>query len=454
MKNFEVFKKENTIMKKHIYSIRLCISVIIVIMAILGFYGLFYPVKFMNLQIAPLIQRVIFDFSIIAAALLVLIIVLTVIFGRFYCSLLCPFGILQEVVSILLQKFGKGYYPNKWSASKWDDIPYGYLTAGLVFGVMAGGTSLLVRYIEPYSIFGTAVTFSVSGLIITAVVFVLLFFKNRFFCTNICPVGAILRFISQFSVNKIYIGENCNKCGICAGNCPSYSVRKSAGIPLTGAAEKPSVNNETCIRCLKCLSVCPNNAVKFGISPVKHNGGRRDFIFKIGAAALLCAGYSAGINFTKSIVQKVKNIILPAGAVDTERMLNLCLNCNLCVGNCPNKILTKADENFSAVHIDYSKGNGFCEYKCNKCSSVCPSGAVKKITLEEKQKTKIASATVTDSCIGCRICEKLCPTGAITINLNNTAIIDELKCIGCGRCAANCNVHSIKIFAINEQTII
>ena len=442
-------------MKINLYKFRLIFSAIILILVILGFYGVFYPLKLMDLQFAPLLQRVLTDFSIIAVILSALMVITALICGRIYCSSFCPFGILQEFCSKLIHKAGKGYFPNKWSRSKWDEIPYRYLIAGILFGTMFGGTALLIRYFEPYSIFGTTVTFSIFGIIFTIVTLISLLYKNRFFCANLCPVGAILGIISKFSVFKINIDDNkCVKCGICAGNCPSYSIIKPAGIPLTGMSEQLNIDHETCLKCFKCLTVCPNNAIKFSRQPVKFNLKRRNLIFGLGAIALLGAGYSAGISFAKSVVKKVKDIILPAGAVNTERMANLCLNCNLCIKNCPNKILTKADEKFPAVHIDYSKGKRFCEYDCNKCSSVCPSGAIKKISLKEKQKTKIASASADKSCIGCYMCERLCPTGAIIINDDRQAIIDNKKCIGCGRCAANCPAHSIKIFAVNEQNVI
>ena len=442
-------------MKLNLYKLRLIISAVILITAILGFYGLFYPVKHMNFQLTPLIHRIIFDFSVITAVLLTTIFIITLLFGRIYCSLLCPFGILQEFCSKVIHKIGKGYFPNKWSRSKWDDIPYGYLIAGLIFGTLIGGTALFIRYFEPYSIFGSAITLSLFGIVFTLIVLISVFYKNRFFCSNLCPVGALLGIISKFSIFQIYIDdENCKKCGICAGNCPSYSIIKPETIPLKVNEEPLKVNNESCLKCLKCLDVCPNNSIKFGSRPVKFNFKRRSVVFGIGAMALLGAGYSAGITFAKSIVKKVKDIILPAGAVNTERMANLCLNCNLCIKNCPNKILTKADDKFPAVHIDYSTGKKYCEYNCNKCSSVCPSGAIKKISIKEKQKTKIASASIDKSCIGCYLCERLCPKGAISVNENRQAVVDNSKCIGCGTCAPNCPAHAIKIFAVNEQNII
>ncbi len=417
-------------MKISPYKIRLVIAGIIGILSILAIYGIFYPLDFLSLQFVPLIQRIIIDFSVIALLLLIFIILLTLIFGRFYCSIICPLGILQEFFLFLEKK----------ENIKQGNFGYKYLISGLAFGILFGGSVLLIRYIDPYSIFCSGFSFAIIGIILLISILVLTFFKGRFFCTNICPVGAILGIFSKYSLYKIYIDkEKCISCKMCLNNCPAGCID----------VENKFVDNETCIKCLKCLNVCKNNAVKYGIKPVKFNLKRRDFIWQTGALALIGAGYFAGINFAKNTAKKFKNIILPPGAENPNRMLNKCLNCNLCVSNCPNKILVKADNNFNAVHIDYSKGAKFCKYNCIECSRVCPSGAIKKITYREKKRTKIASAVVKNNCAQCGKCATVCPKDAIIWHSGQNAIIDDTKCIGCGKCAKICNYKAIKIF--NEE---
>lgn len=169
---------------------------------------------------------------------------------------------------------------------------------------------------------------------------------------------------------------------------------------------------------------------------------------------VLGGAIKTGVEIGKNFAKKIRDIILPPGAVDTNHMANKCLNCNLCIENCSNKILVKANSDFPAVHIDYSKGAGYCKYECNKCSAVCPSGAIKRITLEEKQKTRIAMAMIEeDKCTKCGVCIDNCPTGAIS-RFNDKIIIDGTKCIGCGKCASVCRFGAMKIYAVNEQKII
>lgn len=426
-------------MKKPYY-IRLTVAGILGILAILAVAGICYPVKFLDLQFPALLQRVIFDFSWTALILTALVVIVTLLFGRIYCSTICPFGILQEFAALLFRR--------KNTASKGN---YGikYIIAALTFGILLGGSALSVRYIDPYTIFGSAVSLAVFGLVAALIVLAIVFFKNRFFCTNICPVGAILGLLSKVSLCKIYIDKDtCVSCGLCAKSCPSGCINSS----------EKSVDNETCVKCLKCLGECRKQGIHYGIKPkedVKFNVKRRDFIWGVAALAVLGGAVKAGIEIADKTMKKFRDIILPPGAVSENRMFNKCLNCNLCVENCPNKILTKANGNFPTVHIDYTKGEGFCKYDCNECSKVCPSGAIKKITLEEKQKTRIGMASIlSDKCQKCGVCAYECPAGAISKQADGSISINGLKCIGCGKCKKACSFNAIEVFAVTEQRMI
>lgn len=211
------------------------------------------------------------------------------------------------------------------------------------------------------------------------------------------------------------------------------------------------VDNETCIKCLKCIDKCPKGAMKFSKHQVKFSPKRREFILAMSAFVLFATALETGAKISKNFVKKALNIILPPGAKDANSMANKCLNCNLCVENCPNKILTKADKEFPAVHIDYSKGKGYCEYNCSKCSQVCPSGAIERISPDEKQKIRIAMAQISDEkCVRCRHCIKECPYGAIS-KIDDKIIINSQKCVGCAKCTKVCPTDAIGIYGVNEQ---
>lgn len=182
---------------KNSYKIRFSIAIAVFVLAIAAFVGL-YPIKLLDLQFAPILQRVFVDFSFAALAILLAILVITALFGRFYCSTICPFGIFQEIVAALFKRKTK-YTPN---------YPVKYFIAAITFGILAGGSAVALRFIEPYTLFGSAISLSALGIIAILAVLAIVFFKNRFFCTNICPVGVLLGLISKFSLNKIRINQS------------------------------------------------------------------------------------------------------------------------------------------------------------------------------------------------------------------------------------------------------
>lgn len=425
---------------KNIYKIRFTLALIIFILAATGIFGIFYGIKIFDLQFMPLLQRVIADFSVIALILFLIIAGLTFFCGRIYCSLFCPLGILQEITGFIKQKLIKK------QCREQINFPLKYFIAAIVWGILLGGSTIAIKYIDPYTIFGSAMTGTIFGITAVVLVIIAVLLKDRIFCTNFCPVGTILGLISKISLNKIYISEVCVSCGQCERNCPSGCIN----------SKEKKVDNETCIKCLKCLEVCPKGGIKFGIAPkkdVKFSIKRRQLIIAGTALALFGSMIKAGIEIKDKIVEKLKDVILPPGAVNKETFFNKCLNCNLCVENCPQKILVKANDEYGAVHIDYSKG--VCDYNCHKCSEVCPSGAIKKLTLEEKQKTRIAMAMINeDKCSQCGECVKACPVHAIIKENGKPPVLNAMKCIGCGACKQACRTGAIEIFPIKEQKLL
>ena len=419
------------------YTIRLIIAIIILVLSILGISGVFYPANILDIEMCTLVQRIIFDCSITAILLFIILITITLIFGRIYCSTLCPLGIIQEIFAIFAFKKHNEYSGN---------YIIKYIISGISLGCLIGGSAIIIKFIDPYTLFGSAISITILGIIAISLILSIVFFKNRFFCTNICPIGALLGYISKFSFNKIYMNNECISCGMCERSCPAGCINANENI----------IDNEICLKCLKCIDICPKGAIKYGKRPkpeIKFSIKRRELLGSITFLASIGVGLAVGINLVKNISQKVKNVILPAGSESSERMINKCLNCNLCINNCPNQILSKADSNFNTVHIDYEKGKKYCEYDCNKCSAICPSGAIKRISLKEKQTTRIAMAVVNNDCKGCENCKNICPNNAITYE-NKKAKIDSSKCIGCGKCKAYCQNNAIDIFAVKKQSVI
>ena len=231
---------------KPLQKIRITAALIVAILCIAGFLGLFYPVKIFNFNLVPLIQKIIIDFTVVSGILLLLLIAITLIFGRIYCSTICPLGLLQEFFLLLFRR-------KKLPAQK--NTPFKYFLAALTFGSLLGGTAVLMRLIDPYSVSGTAAGGALYGICILTAIALLTWLKGRFFCTNICPVGAVLGLMSRFSLNKININPDaCVACGLCAQKCPSGCID----------FKNKTVDNETCIKCFKCLSLCHNHGIFYG----------------------------------------------------------------------------------------------------------------------------------------------------------------------------------------------
>lgn len=163
------------------------------------------------------------------------------LFGRLGCSLVCPFGIFQEIVSLFFDKQNEKR-PN-WIGK--------YI---IMFVCIALFVAFVVKY-KDFSSYNLPVILAVFVGLLFVVTGVISAFKDRLFCTHICPCGTFVGLISKISLFKMVIDkEKCVCCGICERNCPSCSVESL----------EESIDNETCVKCLKCMSNCPKGAISFG----------------------------------------------------------------------------------------------------------------------------------------------------------------------------------------------
>lgn len=452
-------------MKKNkiIYILRLAVSTIVLIVSFLAFTTTFSVfAKFFVIQLGPNIISLVTSFSLSVLISVLAIIAFTFLFGRFYCSLICPLGILQNFISFFSFKKSKNY-KNMFKTR--------YVISAIVLGALFFGWIAGLKILEPYTNFGLIASsiftpvynlitntqnyeFTIKTLIISLIPFTILIllvlFKRSFFCTAICPIGTILGLFAKYGICRLKIDDKCINCGICFNTCPSGSIDLKNRI----------IDNEICIRCLKCVSKCPKQAISFGMSKnnktsVLFSQSRRNFILSstliLGAFA---TGAGSAIIRSKFFIKDKIRSILPPGSVDFRRLSSKCTNCQLCVSLCPNKVIHPRDLNHSSIYMDYSKN--FCKYDCNICSSVCPTGAIKKISLQEKQHCRIGLAKIDrNKCINCGICVSQCPVKALSIdeeNGNRILQYNATVCIGCGACQVTCPQNAIEIVAIVEQT--
>ncbi len=452
--------------QKIVYFLRLFFSAIILISSFLAFTSTFSVLaNFFSIHLGPTIASIAVAFSTTFLVAILVILVITFLFGRFYCSLLCPLGILQDFLCFL--SFKKSNNNKNFFKTR-------YTIAAIVFSALFAEWAVGLKILDPHTNFGliassifaplfnlitdnTNYEFTAASLAISLVPFIILIllilFKRRFFCTAICPVGTILGLSAKYGLFRLKFSDQCITCGACFRSCPAGSIN----------LKDKKIDNERCLRCLRCVSVCPKQAIKYGVveknkysDVVSFNRSRRNFIL---GSALVLGGIFVGVGSAivrgKKFLQDTVRAILPPGAGNYNKFSSKCTSCQLCVSICPNKVIHPRDFSHPNIYMDYSKNS--CKYDCNACTAVCPTDALKYLSLKEKQHCRLGLAKIDrDICINCGICSFSCPVKALSIEEQEDGtkilVYNAAVCIGCGSCQVACPHKAIEIVGIVEQT--
>ncbi|MFO7827351.1 MAG: 4Fe-4S binding protein [Bacteroidales bacterium] len=435
-----------------------------------------------------------------------IIIILNLLFGRVYCSFICPLGILQDIFSFFSKKVRrlKKYRYKYLKPYRW--IRYSFLGVAII-GLVSGFT-LLVSFLDPYSVFGRIssglirpvvvkgnnllasifqkfdiYSFYVVDLkvqawqvLIISVFFLLLIlffsiFKGRLYCNTICPVGTFLGLLSKFSVFKINIDKDtCTSCKLCEKVCKAGCIN----IP------EQNIEFDRCVNCYNCLTVCPVNSIQYSPARLVHKqkqtshsddkvNNRRQFF------ALLALIFAAGktraqeivVSNTATFPAKRTVAVSPPGSISIEHFNNSCTACHLCVSACPTHVLQPAYTDYGLIGFMQpvmDNHAGFCNFDCIKCSEVCPTSAIQLLDLEKKRLTQIGKAIfVKQNCIvetegtDCGACAEHCPTKAVRmVPYQNGLVIPEVTeniCIGCGACEYACPTTPYKAIYVEGNSV-
>lgn len=427
---------------------------------------------------------------------IVALVALTLLFGRVYCSVICPLGVLQDVFA----KFGKWSKKNRYSYSPalnvWRYTMFGIMIIALVFGigsivgvlapysaygrivhslfapVWQWGNNLLADYAErvnSYAFYSTEIWMRSAAVFVTAIVtlvaLAILAWRNgRTYCNSICPVGTFLGFLSRFSLYRPTIEiAKCNSCGLCAKNCKAACIDSKAH----------KIDYSRCVSCMDCIGKCHKDAIKYTykrekveemqpvVEPVKvEDPSKRNFLGVlafVGGTALMDAADKTvdgglAVIEDKKIPTRNKHIS-PPGSKGDVNIASRCTGCQLCVSVCPNHVLRPSGNIENFMHPVASYERGYCRPECTKCSEVCPTGAIARIDVSEKSAIQIGRAQwVKENCIpltdkvACGNCERHCPVGAIQMVASEAGNEESLKipavntekCIGCGACENLC----------------
>ena len=393
-----------------------------------------------------------------------MLVVLTLLFGRIYCSVICPLGVMQDIVSWISGKRKKKKFRFSYSpVLKW--LRYGML--GVFVMALVAGIGSIVALLAPYSAYGriaqnlfapvwqsgnnllayfaeraesyafyeTEVWMrSLPTFIIAIVTFVLLFVlawrNGRTWCNTVCPVGTVLGLLSKHALFRPVIDpEKCTSCSLCARKCKASCIDY----------KNHEIDRSRCVACMDCLDSCKHGAISYtqrrervavlSSETEERNPSRRHFL--TGVALLL--GTAAAKAQEKNVdgglavildkkIPKRTTPLVPPGAGSLRNMNRHCTGCQLCVSVCPNGVLRPSSRLETLMQPESSYERGYCRPECTKCSEVCPAGAIRRVSTEEKSAIQIGHAVwVKENCVvltdgvQCGNCARHCPTGAISM---------------------------------------
>ena len=422
------------------------------------------------------------------------LVVLTLVFGRIYCSVICPLGIMMDGFGWLGKKTKKNRYTYSKALSS---LRAAVFTGFLILLVLGSGT--LVQLLAPYSTFGLIATnllqpvyqagnnvlaaiaehydsyafyhsdvwlrsgISLGIAVVMLVILALLAWRNgRTYCNTICPVGTVLSIFAKFSWLKIHFDEDkCKNCSLCTKNCKASCID----------FKNHTVDYTRCVVCGDCIENCKFGALKYGPAghlshpenpdiPENPDASRRSFLL---SSALLASAAMAqqkdkmmdgGLaEIEDKVAPERQTPLTPPGSLSAKNMAQHCTGCQLCISECPNQVLRPSDDLWHLMQPVMSYERGYCRPECNRCSEVCPAGAIKPIETEVKASTQIGHAVwIKKNCIpltdgvSCGNCARHCPTGAIEMVLSDPddeesteiPVVNEAICIGCGACENLC----------------
>lgn len=496
-------------MLKNIRVFLAVISIVMITLCFVDFTGLAAEWFGWTVKIQFLPALLALNFVAVAALVLV-----TLLLGRVYCSVICPLGVMQDMFGWLGRKSKKyrySYSPAKnilriiffcimvvaiiaglgivvsllapYSA-------YGRICSNLLAPVWAGANNVLASIAESndsyafYKVDAGIRSWTVFGVAVaTLVILGCLSWRNgRTYCNTVCPVGTLLGFLSRFSLFAPVIDKSkCNACGLCSRNCKASCID----------GKKHSIDYSRCVACMDCIETCNHNAISYGLrcghkqdeaenqDPAPVSGSRRTFVVTslavAGAAALKAQekkvdGGLAVIEDKQIPERKVR--IVPPGAISLRNLSEHCTSCQLCISACPEGVIRPSGDLEWFMKPESSYEKGYCRPECTRCSDVCPTGAIIPVTAAEKSAIQIGHAVwVSKNCVplvdgvACGNCARHCPTGAIQM-VNSVAgdesslkipAVNIEKCIGCGACENLCPARPFSAIYVegheNHRTI-
>ncbi|MHC4874004.1 MAG: 4Fe-4S dicluster domain-containing protein [Planctomycetota bacterium] len=456
-----------------------------------------------SMQFIPALSKFAIAGVLSGAVALLILIAVTFLFGRVYCSVLCPLGVLQDFFIWIKYKI----FRKKWFSfhSPPNVLRYGICIVTLV--LLIAGHNIIATFLDPYTNFGRIAAYGVKPIVakgseklseyftahdmyfipeirmqvvagavfvVSLVSLVLLavisFWRGRWFCNYICPTGTALGIISRNSLFKVSIEKDtCVSCGLCSQVCKAECID----------VKEKEIINERCVACFNCQKKCNKDAVKFkAANPFAGCTGEDNGEDEV-RRSMLRTGIALGVSVVAAfgLRQLVKRRtpslkkdppVIPPGAGDITSYSGTCTGCGLCVTACPTKVLvasfngTGHNAGLLKPVLDFNKS--YCLYECTDCSNICPTGAIKPLTLEAKKTTQIGKVKLMkEKCIAwmafadCTICDEYCPTKAVHAIPHpkderiGVPKVEPHICVGCGACENVCPAYPEKAIIVESN---
>ena len=438
------------------------------------------------------------------------------LFGRVYCSTICPMGVFQDVIIWIRRVGGKclqdaqtrklkklkergvaakpavKQYLKRFSyvrEHKW--VRYCVLVLSIVSIFVSG--QMLIALVAPYSAYGrvvrslvgvasgsVALPLLLTGLVTLAVIACCAWLWGREYCNTICPVGTTLSLVSRFALFRPTIDlSKCINCGRCGKGCKASCID----------TKNHQIDYSRCVGCFDCLDNCTEGALKYRFVGLKGkeipgqarnddklpanddkaDTGRRAFLATtalVGTALAAQAQHAQGglADVTPKQAPQRGTRLVPPGAQSVKSFYDHCTACQLCVSACPNGVLRPSTdlEHFLQPQLGYE--NGYCRPECHACSDVCPAGAIRPLKPGQKQTIAIGLVHVNlelcfaaNGTASCGNCAHHCPSGAIRmVSLEGARFkvptVSETQCIGCGACEFLCPSRPISAITVRGNS--
>jgi polyferredoxin len=433
------------------------------------------------------------------SALAIIVLLLTLVFGRAWCGWLCPVGTILDIFPLKRLRNKRASPADGWRRVKFDLViiifaaallgnltllffdPLALLLRTLTVSVwpaldriVTAIESVLVNVpvlADPLVTFDNLIrpailpvqpVFYRDGILFAAIflgVILLNLLAARFWCRYLCPLGGALGWLSKLTIFRRKVGAECKGCTLCTVICPTGTID-----PAKDFASDPS----ECTMCLDCLEVCPRGQTRF--LPVfsvekwtEYDPTRREALLAIGATVATIAL----LNSNGPAKRQSPFLIRPPGVRETNPDVvdfTKCTRCNECIRVCPTGSLQPAvfEDGMAALGSPILVPRlGYCDYSCNACGQVCPVQAIPPLDLAQKREQVIGLAYINENrCIPwsdhqpCLVCEEMCPLpqkaiqlesaevwgpDGETVNVQLPHVLREI-CIGCGICEYKCPV--------------